>query len=269
MAFSARKSSLLVRSSRSSALHAGVVWDDAVAGDLAADGAVSMSRAEACVNSDSCGLVEAQAFLDDVLRVQKECVGSGVLSTNSAICDDVGAAAEIVAGLRVKIEAERRRLAPLESTKHLVGAMLSISAVTAILHVFAASPDIPVEINGGEGGLGIVPFLPREWFWALRDGYLPLLFGEWIKNGGLVVDVSAFGEKAVPFTPQEWFWSVRDGGFDALLRESVRHGGLVVDSRFDTETIPMSPEDVLLSVNGGYLGTAANHFFRKDRKSVV
>jgi len=115
LAFSSSKSSQLIRSSSTcsssspSALNVGAVWTDDINNDI-----YLMNRAEACANSESCGLEEASAFLDDILHQQKECIGAGVLSTKATICDNVDVTAEIVANLRAKIELQRRQVAPVK-----------------------------------------------------------------------------------------------------------------------------------------------------------
>jgi len=212
-------------------------------------------------------------YLDDILRQQKECIGAGVLSTKAAICDNIDVTADLVANLREKIDIQQRRRALIKPTVHAVNVMVGIYIVSTILHGFAAVPSVPVDSplftdyslfeEAANPSRGVTPILPREWFWAMRDGYLPRLLTEWMSNGGLVVDTSAFDTKAVAITPQEWIWSIQNGSFDHILEENMKYGGLVVDSSFDsTETIPMTFQDVLFSVRDGYMGNAVNHYFR-------
>jgi len=285
LAFSASKTSQLIKSSsrRStsstsspSALNVGAVYNDASEDYVVADGVFLMNRAQACANSDSCSLEEAQTYLDDILHQQKECIGAGVLSTKAAICDNIDVTAEIVASLRAKIEIQRRPRAVAKTSVHLINIMLGVYVTSLILHGVAAVPNVPVDspfLNtdfsstmegaAASGNMGVTPFLPQEWIWAVRDGYLPSLMTEFFKNGGLAVDTSAFDTKVVAFTPQEWVWSIQNGSFGNILQENMKYGGLVVDSSFDnTETIPMTLQDVVWSIQGGYVGTAAEHFFR-------
>jgi len=253
-------------------LNVGAVYNDASEDFAVADGIYLMNRAQVCANSDSCSLEEAQTFLDDILHQQKECIGAGVLSTKAAICDNIDVTAELVANLRHKIEIQRRPRAVAKTTVHLFNIMLGVYVTSLILHGVAAVPNVPVDspfLNTDFSSmeeastLGVTPFLPQEWIWAIRDGYLPTLVTEWFRNGGLVVDTSAFDTKVVAFTPQEWVFSIQNGSFGNILEENMKYGGLVVDSSFDnTETIPMTLQDVLWSIQGGYVGTAAEHFFR-------
>ena len=274
-AFSARKASQLVRSSSSASpsfeLNAGtVVMDDS---NDEQDDVFLMSRASACANSETCSLEEAQAYLEDVLLMQKDCLDATLEDIQNPLCENVDAVAEVVAGLRGKIEAEQSRLAPAKATVNAVNLLVGVYVVSTIIHGFAAVPNVPVDapfINSfdawdasGINDRGVTTILPQEWYWALRDGYFPALFSEWFRNGGLVVDVSAFDSKAVAFTPQEWVWSIQNGSFGNLFRENLQYGGYLVDSNFDTEGMtPMTSQDVLWSIQGGYLGTAIKHFFR-------
>lgn len=288
-AFSASKASQqLIRtpsSSSSSALNAGAVWmdDSSDSNNYDTTPIFLMNRAEACANSESCSLEEAQTFLDDILHIQAECVGAGsALSANArnAVCENVDVVAEVVANLRQKIVVEQKRLAPLKATVHLFNIAMGFFVVSTILHGVAVVPNVPVDapmfssfsnimmpIDGDSSMImnsrGVASILPQEWFWAIRDGYFPSLLSESIHNGGLVVDVSSFDEKVVAFTPQEWVWSVQNGSFPNMLQENMRYGGLVVDADFDTEGVtPMTFQDVVWSIQGGYFGDAANHYFR-------
>mmetsp|Transcript_49996 Transcript_49996/g.55835 ORF Transcript_49996/g.55835 Transcript_49996/m.55835 type:complete len:300 (+) Transcript_49996:181-1080(+) len=272
LAFSTSQSSSRRSPSSTSALNVGAVYNDASEDCAVADGIYLMNRAQVCASSDSCSLEEAQTFLDDILHQQKECIGAGVLSTKAAICDNIDVTAELVANLRDKIEIQRRPRAVAKTTVHLFNIMMGVYVTSLILHGVAAVPNVPVDspflntdFSSTEEAstLGVSAFLPQEWIWAVRDGYLPTLMTEWFRNGGLVVDTSAFDTKVVAFTPQEWFFSIQNGSFGNILHENMRYGGLVVDSSFDnTETIPMTLQDVLWSIQGGYVGTAAEHFFR-------
>lgn len=282
-AFSARKATELVRSpssqspsrSRSpfsSALNAGaVVMEDNDEQDNG--GLFLMGRAAACADSETCSLEEAQSYLEDVLMMQKDCLDATIEDFQSPICQNVDTVAEIVANLRSKIEAERLR--PVKTTVNAVNVVMGLYVVSTILHGFAAVPNVPVDAPlftdfdtaawdvMKMNDRGVATVLPQEWYWALRDGYFPALFSEWFRNGGLVVDMSAFDSKVVAFTPQEWVWSIQNGSIGDLLRENMQYGGYLVDSSFDTEgATPMTGQDVLWSIQGGYFGTAAKHFFR-------
>jgi len=232
-----------------------------------------MSRASVCASSDTCSLEENQSYLDAILIAQIDCIGGAMASSNSALCENVDVVVDVVANLRQKIEVQRRAIAPVKATVHLVNLVMGVYVVSTIMHGFAAVPNVPVDApmfssfdtftEGAVNSRGVTTISAQEWFWAIRDGYYPSLFSEWMKTGGLVVDMSGFDEKVVAFTPQEWAWSLQNGSFGNILKENMRYGGLVVDSSFDTEGMtPMNAQDVMWSVQGGYLGTAMQHFFR-------
>lgn len=273
-AFSTRKASQLVRSSTcsssssSSALFVGAVWTDEDENEN-----FLMNRATACADgSETCSLEEAQSYLDDILTIQQHCQSLSS-STKSAICENVDVVSEVVANLRQKIALERAKISPVQATVHMANLVVGVYVVSTILHGFAAVPNVPVDApmftsfdafsEGAVNSRGVASILPVEWYWAIRDGYFPSLFSEWIHNGGLVVDVSEFDEKAVAFTPQEWVWSIQNGSFGHLLEENMRYGGYRVDSTYDNDGMtPMNAQDVLWSIQGGYFGTALSHFFR-------
>lgn len=240
-------------------------------------GVFLMNRAQACADSETCSLEDAQMFLDGVLHQQKECIGSGVLSTKTMICDNVENTIDLVATLRYKIDTAQRRRALVTPTVHTINVVLGIYAVSTILHGVAAVPNVPIDaplfyntdsysslFEQAGSNRGIVPFLPEEWIWAIRDGYFPRMVMEFVHNGGLVVDTTAFDTKAVAITPQEWIWSLQNGSFGRLLEENMRYGGFVVDSTSldSTDTIPMTGRDILFSIRDGYFGTAMSHFYR-------
>lgn len=280
-AFSARKASQLVRtvtsttsSSSSSSLNVGAVWTEDDDQSQQQQSLFLISRAEACANSESCGLDEARTYLDEILHAQKECVGNMNLAvaaaSNPGLCDNVDTVVEVVANLRQKIATEQKRLAPVTATVHLVNVAMGFYVVSMILHGLAAVPNVPVDAPlfdassfGAINTRGVASILPQEWLWSIRDGYFPSLFGEWLRNGGLVVDVSAFDEKVVSFSPQEWVWSVQNGSLGQMMRENMRYGGLVVDAGYDTEGLaPMTPQELYWSIRDGYFGTAVQHLYR-------
>eukprot|EP00539_Tryblionella_compressa_P021608 CAMPEP_0178887248 /NCGR_PEP_ID=MMETSP0747-20121128/16481_1 /TAXON_ID=913974 /ORGANISM="Nitzschia punctata, Strain CCMP561" /LENGTH=266 /DNA_ID=CAMNT_0020556367 /DNA_START=134 /DNA_END=934 /DNA_ORIENTATION=- len=262
MAFSSTsaKTSLALRPT--SALNVGITWEDY---EDVASGDFMMHRAEACANSESCSLEEAQICLDEILHVQTQCVGGGVLSTTS-VCDNADRVADTVAKLRQKIEMESQRLAPLRASLNIVNVVLGIVVVSMILHGVAADPNVPFDASwaafSSNENRAVAPFSIQEFIWSVRDGYLPLLFSQYLKNGGLVVDAQAFDMKAVPFTPQEWVWSMQNGSLGRMLEESVKYGGLRVDSSYETETLPLTFQETWWALTNGYAGNAVQHVFR-------
>lgn len=256
-----------VTRSSPSVLHAGVVLLD----DENDEDFFLMTRATACADgSETCSLEEAQSYLDEILMIQKDCLDETLESVeNSALCQNVDGVAEVVANLRQKIQQERTKIAPL----HLANVVVGVYVMSTILHGLAAVPNVPVDAPwftsfdsavSTVDGRGVATILPQEWFWSMRDGYFPMLFKEWLSNGGLAVDMSQFDDKVVAFTPQEWVWSLQNGSFGNLLEENMRYGGYRVgDPAFDNDgVVPMTGQDVLWSIQGGYFDTAVKHFFR-------
>ena len=235
------------------ALSVGVTYDDS---------AYLMSRAEMCADSAMCSLEEAQLCLDNILQVQMECVGAGILST-SPVCDNVDTTAETVAKLRQKIEVQRRRLAPVKAGVNLLNVLVGFYVVSSVLHGVAAVPNVPVDsFSLLDDDRSVTPFLLQEWIWAARDGYLPLMMQQSLNHGGLVVDASSFDGKVVALTLQEWFWAVRNGGLATILEHNMKYGGLLVDSSYDDGAIPLTMQEVWWSAAGGYGNVALGHFFR-------
>jgi hypothetical protein len=228
-----------------------------------------MQRAEVCANSESCSLEEAQTCLDELLHVQMQCIGSGVLTT-STVCnvENIDVVADVVAKLRTKIQEESKRLVWVNAGMNAANIVVGIAVVSMILHGIAADPHVPVDSMATSGFVendpnrAVVPFLPMEWIWAARDGYLPLMISQWVQHGGLVVDASAYEVKAVPFTPQEWIWAIQNGGFNQLLEENMRYGALRVDAGYNSETIPLEPKEWWWALSGGYGDDVLQHFFR-------
>jgi hypothetical protein len=233
-----------------SALHLGIAWEDY---DDAASSDFMMLRAEACANSESCSLEEAQICLDEILHIQQNCMASAVLS-KAAVCENVDRAADVVSKLRQKIEVESKRLAPVRAGVNVINVVLGFAVVSMILHGIAADPNVPVNY--------VVPITFQEFFWSVRDGYFNLLVSEWFKHGGLAVDPAVFEARVVDFTPQEWLWSIQNGSFGRMLEENMRYGGLLVDPSYDTETAPITLQEGWWALTGGYGNNALNHFFR-------
>lgn len=260
-------------SSTTTALQVGVAWnlndenEEQDYNNIASSGFM-MHRAQVCAESDSCSLEEAQTCLKGLLYVQMQCIGSGVLSP-SVVCnvETVDIVTDVVDKLRNKIQNESQRLVWVKTGMNVVNIVLGITIVSMILHGIAADPHVPVDsmaltIMENDPTRVVVPFLPMEWFWAVRDGYVPTMISQLLKHGGLVVDSTTYDIKAVPFTPQEWIWSVQDGSFGYLLEENMKYGALRVDSSYNSETIPLEAKEVWWALNGGYLEDMFRHFFR-------
>jgi hypothetical protein len=259
-----RTDALLRRPSTS--LHVGATWSlDNVKEeyDNVASSDHMMHRAQACADSESCSVEEAQICLDKVLHIQQNCIGSGVLSTSADVCglEAYDILPNIVDKLRHRIQAEQRRLVFVTTGLHALNLALGTFIVVIILHGLVADPNVPVD-SFGSASAGVVPFLPMEWVWAVRDGYVPLLLQEWIRNGGLVVDPAVFEVKAVPITGQEWMWATQSDSLGRLMQEHIQYGGLRVDPGYHAETKPLQLQEWWWAIRDGYAGQALQHVLR-------
>lgn len=191
-----------------------------------------LSRAKDCATSGSCSVDEAEGFLRDVVRVQSSCV-AGTL-TGQDVCHDVGLAAEVVAGLRMKISNANSvgasdvlfsngSLALRDSPSPLR------SAVITFCVLYAASV---LTHSGGinshsAASLDVVPFTPQEWWWSVRDGYLPSMLETYFKSGGLEVNLDDVpGMMTSPMTAKEWMYAAKDGYVGDAASHVFRNGGL-------------------------------------------
>lgn len=92
-------------------LHVGATWDPRSSESSSNhDELYWMEHAQSCATSDSCSLEENKLCLENVIRIQTECSAGGSLMEEVEACDDVSAAAEIVATLRSKIAKQSQAL---------------------------------------------------------------------------------------------------------------------------------------------------------------
>lgn len=137
----------------------------------------TMMKARDCVYADSCSVDTAEAYLQEVLHLQSDCVAGSIVSHD--ICEDILLPNEIIVGLRGKIEKSTKNPQSNElsiHTSNIGAASLSIIAIYVVFNIFA--------INQPQG---VDPFTFQEFWWAARDGYLSDLLSQFVKNGGLVV----------------------------------------------------------------------------------
>merc|ERR1719223_2659430 len=84
----------------------------------------------------------------------------------------------------------------------------------------------------------IAPITMQEWWWSVRDGYLPLLLKEYFTNGGLAgSDLSS----SDAFTPQEWSHAIQGGYLDQMISQTFSYGGLTEVQEVDT--LPITPQE--------------------------
>ena len=204
-----------------------------------------MQWASECADSESCSLEDAKVCLDNVIRIQSGC-SSGSLVGNS-ICEDVDVAAGIVANLREKIDSETKRLSLISAGSSVLNASLVLlflsASVTGMTHL---DPNV-------------APFTAQEWWWALRDGYLPAMLSEYFKYGGLAT--ADYQPETTAFTLQEVWWAAQGGYLDTLFAHFFKNGGLAADDQLLASSVPFTPQEWMWSVQGGYLNEMMSQNF--------
>lgn len=249
------------------------------------DEAFLMNRAAACADSESCSLDDARMYLDDVIRIQSGCVTGTVLGS---VCDNVDTAAEVVANLRQKIQDKSQQAIVVATSVNVVSVGITALILAALASGMTAmsadsTPFTPQEwwwaIRDGylpqmlshyfrHGGLATsnydaetTPFHMQEWWWALQGGYLNTMVEHFFRNGGLAT-AENFSPDTVPFTPQEWLYAVKGGYVDKLLVQNFQDGGLAGSEALNTDTLALTPQEIFWAVRDGYLGDLSSHFFR-------
>lgn len=247
-------------------------WDEA-------DEAVWMEHAQSCADSDSCSLEENKVCLEHVLRIQSACSAGSLVG--DAACDDVTSAAEIVANLRSKIAKQSQILSAL-----IAATVVANASFLACLFAVLATAGLFADPNAA-------PFTPQEWWWSVRDGYLPLMLKEYYQNGGFagaapestsftlqevwwalkggyldtllsqffhnggMSSIDDAVASASPFTPQEWSFAMKDGYIPQMLSQTFVHGGL---ADVDADTLPVTPQEWVWAAQGNYLGGLVRSF---------
>jgi hypothetical protein len=161
----------------------------------------------------------------------------------------------------------------------VAGLVMMISALLGIVSLSMA--------NNGNLPLDASPFTMQEWWWAMRDGYLPTMMEYYFRHGGLASVDSVVGESSVmaatanaavlPFTLQEWGWAMQGGYLPRMLAEHFQQGGLVVDAASSSmasvsavtsssqdlaTTVSIAPQEWIWAAQGGYLDTLVAHVAR-------
>jgi len=205
-------------------LNVGATWDD---------DSFWMEHAESCANG-SCSLEENKLCLENVLRIQSECSAGALIGDK--VCEDVTSAAGIVANLRSKIEKQSQVLSSIVAATFVIN-------VTFLFGLFAvmATSSVLSDPNAA-------PFTPQEWWWSIRDGYLPLMLKEYYRNGGL----GGASLEATPFTLQEFGRALQGGYLESLLSQFFQHGGLPVDDSVAAAT-PFTPQEWSFAARDEYL----------------
>lgn len=212
-----------------------------------------MQQAMNCANSDSCSLEEAEEFLEGVLHVQSACASGALIG--SAICTNVDAAAETVANLRAKIARKSKELI----AKNVSMSALNVSLVMIMLSVVVAGSTL---VNPD-----VAPFTPQEWWWAIRDGYFPLMLEHYFRDGGLpTID---FTPETTSFALQEWYWAIRDGYFLTMAEHFFKNGGLSVGEVDGLASVPFTLQEWSWAFRGGYADQLVADAYRTGGLSGV
>jgi len=211
-------------------------------------------EANICAHSETCSIEEAEAYLNEMLHLQSDCV-SGSLS-NGLICDDVTFPSEVIAGLRDKIQ--RQVELSNEGSNIKVGWN---PIFLSILALYVSSGLLSLAHNNPDS------FTMQEWMYAIQGGYLDDMVSQYIKYGGLSpVAAVDDGSYVTPLTLQEWWWSIRDGYVGSMISEYSNHGGflsLVDDNAEDVIlTTPFTNQEWSYAVKDGYLSNLIDHYMR-------
>jgi len=215
------------------------------------DEAFLMKRAMDCASSDSCTLEDAEHYMESVLHVQSSCASGALIG--SEICTDVVDAAETVATLREKIARESKKMFAMNASMSVVNVALLFAFLSAVV---AGS----VHVNPD-----VAPFTTQEWWWAIRDGYFPLMVQTYFRDGGLM----GASPEASPFALQEWFWAVRDGYFMTMVEHYFQDGGLAGGESDGFASVPFTPQEWQWAVNGGYVDRVLAETFQTGGLSGV
>eukprot|EP00535_Pseudo-nitzschia_heimii_P001135 CAMPEP_0197173664 /NCGR_PEP_ID=MMETSP1423-20130617/510_1 /TAXON_ID=476441 /ORGANISM="Pseudo-nitzschia heimii, Strain UNC1101" /LENGTH=202 /DNA_ID=CAMNT_0042622509 /DNA_START=56 /DNA_END=664 /DNA_ORIENTATION=+ len=100
-----------------------------------------VSRATACMHSESCSLEEAESYLNEMLLVQNNHSDDGntMAGSQTTVC------AAIIEGLNQRIEARRKQISVERTVVHVVNVLAGIYVVSAICHDIGFASALPVD----------------------------------------------------------------------------------------------------------------------------
>jgi len=214
-----------------------------------------MSKANTCAHSETCSIDEAEAYLEEIIHIQSGCV-SGSFSSEQ-VCDNIEFPNEVIAALRQKIASSANTPTAALNAKSMM------SPIFLTMFMIYLSSSI-ISMNQQQG---VDTFTAQEVWWSIRDGYVPTMIAQFVKNGGLA-PITETAEKSVvlPFTPAEWWWATRDGYLGNMIAASIKSGGLemsMVDLGTDTPVpTPFLAEEWSYAIRDGYLGEMISHYMR-------
>jgi len=217
-----------------------------------------MASARECANSESCSIDQAEEYLNAVLDIQGGCA-AGVL-TSQELCEDVTLPASVVAELRFKIEKGTQEMAnsnPFAAKNIMNPFFLTVVILYFLAGIISVNQNDPTQVDA---------FTSQELWWAIRDGYAPQLFHQFIKHGGMSVDDTTLVTR-VPFTPEEWFMSMRDGYLFDMISSSIKNGGMevnvndVLSGEYDVHSA-FTSEEWKYALRDGYLGEMIDQYMK-------
>ena len=123
-----------------SVVNAGVVLFDESSNEYESNEFL-VSRATACVHSESCSLEEAESYLNEMLLVRNNPLDGGDAMTGSKTTE----CADVVEGLRKKIEAQRKQVSLEKTILHVMNVLAGVYVVSAIFHDLAFATTLPID----------------------------------------------------------------------------------------------------------------------------
>eukprot|EP00429_Kryptoperidinium_foliaceum_P021136 CAMPEP_0176144282 /NCGR_PEP_ID=MMETSP0120_2-20121206/73457_1 /TAXON_ID=160619 /ORGANISM="Kryptoperidinium foliaceum, Strain CCMP 1326" /LENGTH=336 /DNA_ID=CAMNT_0017480647 /DNA_START=70 /DNA_END=1082 /DNA_ORIENTATION=- len=242
-----------------------------------------MQRAEAYANSAQASLEELRTALDDVIHVQSGCVSGSVLGD---VCDNVGAAAELVANLRQKIQQKSKEVAKYSITTKKNKACrfccwcshyLLLSVCFSLkchedCHEFATISLAAMALAALASGLSAAhvdasPFTPQEVWWSIRDGYFPDLLSQYFRHGGLAT--LDYESETTPFVMQEWWWALKGGYLNNMVNQYFQNGGLATAEGFRPDATHFTANEWLSAANGGYVNQMMSENFKNGGLAIA
>ena len=144
-----------------------------------------LHQAVDCSQSDSCSVEQAEWYLSQVMTLQQECTVGGSFEDDD-VCDNPEAVNSIISQLQNKIlhaSMSVTRASEQQSTS-LASNTTPVMMAAGVVLTLALTAKVLTSNFGGED---TVAFTAEEWWWALRDNYLPLMVIHFIRDGGLLI----------------------------------------------------------------------------------
>mmetsp|Transcript_10962 Transcript_10962/g.16143 ORF Transcript_10962/g.16143 Transcript_10962/m.16143 type:complete len:194 (-) Transcript_10962:67-648(-) len=140
-----------------------------------------LHQAVDCSLTDSCPVEEAEMYINEIKEAQSMCLVD--TPAQGDFCSNQDIVSDVISRLNQKINPANTAVASSDQRKSITNSILDVVAAffVAILMMVATSVAMSSQSSG------ITGFTAEEWWWAVRDGYFPLMVIEYIKHGGLAV----------------------------------------------------------------------------------